>query len=380
MTALADLPTETIGLSFEADQQTLLAVLEKAAYVVPSRDTLPVLKNFYIEVKPKSIFVTATDLELSVVASSEEVAVSSPGVGVFPARKLLDIVKESDSDVSISVSSGVATISSGRAEWTLPLMDKSEYPSLPDIADVTLISVDRAQFTHAIKSVAFAAAHDTVQPPLMMIDVTDKKMRAADGVRFQQIEVDDFTENLQIPISAVDDLMKIMKSSGSDYVQVGQTETSLVFWVGDDVFLAQKSAAIFPDVTQVLLKPALANDIDLYVDSPELIAAIRRVRINADLETSSVALRLTTDAMLVIAKDPYGSAAKEVVDTKYSGDPRTLVFNHAYLLDMLAAADSAICHFRLGKGSKTKPSPLLLVDEDTGMVGVLNQMKIDFLA
>jgi DNA polymerase-3 subunit beta len=378
--AIEEAETPPGALKLKTKKFALQSLLDKAASVVPTKDLLPVLKNFLIVAEPGHVRVIATDLELSVIATSEMVTVQEAGTAVFPAKRLLDIVKEAeDGDLEISVEKGEALIEVGKTHWKLKLMDGSDYPELPDASEVEWYEVDRAKLIGAIRSVRYAAATETVRPSLMMIDVEDGNMRASDGVRFQQVPVGDKTPDMQIPINAVDDLLKTLNTTEAQKIAIGEDEDCLIFKIGGDVFIAQKLNAKFPDVNEMLLKPALANDKELNVDRQDLVSAIKRVRITADPETSGIVLELKPDAMIVRSKDKYGSTCEEEITAKWSDGERNIAFNHQHLLDMLTMADVKSCQFFLGQDTKTRPSPLLLKDESSGMVGVLNQVRLDWL-
>lgn len=370
----------TANMRLETKKFVLQALLEKASSVLPTRDVMPVLKNFQVEVTAGRIRVVATDLELSVLAATEMVKVQEEGTAVFPGKRLLDIVKEAeDGDLLLDVVDGTAHISIGRASWTLKLQDGTEYPPLPETDEVEFFSVERMKLLSAINSVRYAAATDTVRPSLMLIDVHDGRMRASDGVRFQQVDIA-FPLDVQIPINAVDDLVKLLRTTELATVEVGESEDHLVFRVGADAFIANKLTAQFPEVDEVLLKPALTNDQELNVDREELMAAIKRVRITADDETSAVVLALSENKLSVRSQDKFGNTADEGLDVRWEGEDREVAFNHQHLSQMLEMADAKSCSFFLGPDGKTRKSPLLLRDDESGQLGVLNQIRLDFLS
>ena len=103
----------------ETKRGTLQSLLEKAAMALPTRDMTAILKNFQFQAFPDKVQVVATNLELAVVASSTLVKVNSTGVAVFPAKRLMDLVKEAeDGDVTITVQQDAVTIEivSGRGD------------------------------------------------------------------------------------------------------------------------------------------------------------------------------------------------------------------------------------------------------------------------
>lgn len=373
------LPTRHV-LSFEIKKFLLEALLNKAYTVVPVRDVMPVLKCFQFHVDPQRLRVVATDNELSFIATTPMVSVSQPGVAVFPAKKLLDIVKTADdSDVRITVTNTTAAITIGRASWTLKLPGGDDYPAMPVITDTQFISVDRKTFTEAITAVRYAACRDPNRANLNIIDITDGKLTACDGSRIQQIRISDLPINLRIPIVAVDDLLRLLRTVEHDTIGVGQSDTKLIFRLGTDVFIVSKFFAAFPDMEANLLRPALENRHSLDVDRTDLINAIKRVRINADADSSAIALQVDRNELTVTARDKAGNTASETIFATFAGSPRTIVVNHKYLLDMINNYGDATCTFRLGDDTRTRRTPLLLRNATTGDAASVQQMMADWV-
>lgn len=370
-------------LSFTTKKFALQALLDRAASVVPSRDIMPVLKNFHIVAKDGKVTVAATDMDLAVITTTEMVTVTMDGQAVFPAKRLMEIVREAgDGELLLEAKDGTANIRVGHTEWSLKLQSGEEYPLLPDISTVEFHLLDRHALLDSLNAVRFAAAQDIARQNLMMIDVSNGRMRAADGVRFQQVDLVDpaqFPLDLQIPIGAVDDLMKVLRSSETKQIKVGEDDNdNLIFCVAEQTFMVRKLTVDFPDVDAVLLKPALTNDLELHVDRAELAAAIRQVRVTADPETSAVILKLTDGKLLVTSKDKVGSWAKAELTVGWKSGEFQVAVNHGHLLDMLNMMSSPSCHFFLGKGQKTRPAPLLLKDGTSR--GVLNQLHSAWLS
>lgn len=370
------------NLRFETKKFGLQALLEKTMTVLPSRDIMPVLKNFQVAVEDDHITVVATDLELSVVARNEMISNVTAGTAVFPGKALMEIIREAeDGDLLVDVTDGTARISVGRARWELRLMDGSEYPPIPDIDEVELHPVDRGKFLGAINAVRYAAATDTVRPTLMMISIRDGYMRAADGVRYQQVELgQDWPLDMDIPINAVNDLTKLLRTTDGSTVEIGESENHLVFRIGEDTFIANKLSAEFPDVENIILRPALANDKHLSADRDDLMAAIRRVRVTSDKNTSGMLVNLTRGTITLTCRDKFGNNAYETIDAHWEDEDRELAVNHTMLLQMLEMSDAKSVQFFLGVDTKQRKTPLLLRDEEAGLVGVLTQMRADFIS
>lgn len=375
---------ETFGTSAAAPATTveftikkfiLQNMLEKAAHVISPRDVMPVLKNFQFEVNPGRLRVVASDLELSLIATTEIISVDQPGTAVFPTDKMLRIVREAQAgDAHILVRRQNASITVGPTTWNLKLQGGYDFPAMPEISDATFAVVDRAAFTGALHAVRYAACKEAERASLMMVDVTGGKMTACDGSRIQQAAIGELPFDFQIPIGAVDDLLKLLKGLDLATISIGQSANHLIFKLGVDVFIANKLVAQFPPMEKQLLRPALENKHELTVDREDLVKAIRRVRITADSETSAIGLRIAPDRITVVARDKYGNDATETIDAGWSHGNRTVVVNHQFLTEMLGGYDRKECSFWLGDDTKTRKTCLLLKDPHTGTVGLVQQM------
>jgi DNA polymerase-3 subunit beta len=301
------------------------------------------------------------------------------GTAVFPARKMLEIVRQADDGIAeIHVKAGTAAITIGRTTWNLKLQGGADYPPMPQFNEGVFTTVDRAAFAAALACVRYAACKDANRASLMMIDVRAGKMTACDGARFQQATVQTFPFDFRVPIGAVDDLLKLLRASDLTEISIGQSDNHLIFVVGPDVFCANKLLANFPDMEALLLRPALENKHRLIVDRDQLLHAIKRVRINADTETSAIGLHLAPGTLTVVARDKFSNDASETIDADWSGGERTLVVNHAYLAELINTTDQHALTFWLGEDAKTRKAPIMLRDEQGGTVGVVQQMISDW--
>lgn len=381
--------SEGTRLHIEAKRFVLQALFEKASSVVPVKDILPVLKNFQVVAESDEgidrLRVVATNLELMVLASTEMVNVVTPGTVVFPAKKLLEILRQAEDDemyIDVAATSEglIADIAVGRTSWKLRLQSGDDYPPLPEVGELEFHEVDRVNFLGALHSVRYAVATDTARANLMMIDITDGKMTGCDGVRFQQALLgEDFPLSLQIPIMAVEDLVKMLRSTDLPKLGIGEADHFLVFRVGTDVFIANKLTAEFPDVEKQLLRPALENKDKLVVDRQELLDAVLRVRINADPESSAIRWELSENKLALSSRDKYGNASAEELDVAWSGPDSQVVLNHKFLTDMLTMYDGKACEFWLPpNGAKTRQKPVMLKDPETGTTGIVQQMRQDW--
>ena len=85
-----------------AKRESILGPLQAVIGVVERRQTMPILANVLLAAKGSRLSVTATDLEVELVASSE-VDVQRAGEVTVPGRKLLDICRALPDGVEITL-------------------------------------------------------------------------------------------------------------------------------------------------------------------------------------------------------------------------------------------------------------------------------------
>jgi len=78
-------------MKFSAEREQILGPLQSVMGVVERRQTMPILANVLVVVRDGTFAVTATDLEVELVARGG-VKVDREGDITVPGRKFLDIV------------------------------------------------------------------------------------------------------------------------------------------------------------------------------------------------------------------------------------------------------------------------------------------------
>lgn len=376
-------PPQTFSINIK--RFVLRLLIDRAARVVPTRESMPVLKNLRFEATDQKLRVVATDTELTMIASTELVDVTTPGTVHLPAKRLAEIVRTAEGDiVTLTVAGLTATIAIGRTTWQVKLVSGADWPPTPAHGGAEAHTIDRVSFLTALNLVRYAAARDS-RTSLMMIDVRDGRMTACDGVRLQQVRAPELATNCQIPIGAVDDLVRLLSESELKTFHLAVNDNTIVFTVGADTLIVRRLTAKSPDVETQILRPVESNRHQLTVDRMDLINAVKRVRINADQTTSAIVLTLQpADAqrgshVAITTCDTQANAASEIIDATWEGPTRTLVVHHTFLLDALGVHRQPALTLYLGDDARNRPTALLLRD-DHGNSGVIPQMRADWVS
>src|ERR1700740_895822 len=91
----------------QVSREALLKPLQAVSGIVERRQTLPILANVLLEQRDGHLFVTATDLEMQITASSELASKQDQSVTVG-ARKLQDLLRAlpEEAPLTVETSSG----------------------------------------------------------------------------------------------------------------------------------------------------------------------------------------------------------------------------------------------------------------------------------
>src|SRR5258708_40159868 len=139
-------------MKLTAEREKLLTPVHEVTGVVERRQTMPVLANVLLGVRQGQLLITATDLEVELVAATE-VAVQDAGDITVPGRKFLDILRALPEklSVSLSVEGEKGGIKAGRSRFSLSTLPAREFPVIDDINCQQTVQVPRKQLQRLLE-------------------------------------------------------------------------------------------------------------------------------------------------------------------------------------------------------------------------------------
>src|ERR1700709_485287 len=139
-------------MKLTAEREKLLAPLQAVIGVVERRQTMPVLANVLLAVREGQLSITATDLEVELVAATE-VTVQEAGDITVPGRKFLDILRALPEKVAVSlgVEGEKVVIKAGRTRWSLVTLPAVEFPVIDDINAQQTVQIQRKELLRLLE-------------------------------------------------------------------------------------------------------------------------------------------------------------------------------------------------------------------------------------
>jgi DNA polymerase-3 subunit beta len=330
-------------MKLSAARDVLLKPLQAVIGVVERRQTMPILSNVLLVANDNGLAITATDLEVELVADAE-VAVEAGGEITVSGRKLLDICRAlpEGSDVDISVSGEKVIVRSGRSKFSLATLPAAEFPTVEDIKAGQTIEVAQDVLGRLIEKTHFSMAQQDVRYYLngMLLETGGKHLRAVatDGHRLAlcEAELDGAVDEQQVivPRKGVLELQRLMTGEGSLNIELGPNHVRIQL---DGIrFTSKLIDGRFPEYDRVIPKES-SNQ--LTAERGPFKSALQRTAILSNEKYRGIRLIIRDSGVVMQAHNPEQEEAEEELEVEYSGEDIEIGFNVNYLLDALAAVD-----------------------------------------
>jgi len=331
-------------MKFSAARDVLLKPLQAVIGVVERRQTMPILSNVLLVAKGNELAVTATDLEVELVARTE-VSTEADGEITVSGRKLLDICRAlpDGSDIDIGLSGEKVVVRSGRSKFSLATLPAAEFPTVEDIKAGQTITVDQGVLGRLVEKTHFSMAQQDVRYYLngMLLETGGKFLRAVatDGHRLalSEAELDTAMDEQQVivPRKGVLELQRLMSGEGSVNVELGPNHVRIQLdWIR---FTSKLIDGRFPEYERVIPKES-SNE--LQADREAFRGALQRTAILSNEKYRGIRLIIRDSGVVMQAHNPEQEEAEEELEVSYSGEDIEIGFNVNYLLDALGAVDS----------------------------------------
>ncbi|MDZ7769581.1 MAG: DNA polymerase III subunit beta [Woeseia sp.] len=332
-------------MKLSASREALLKPLQAVIGVVERRQTMPILANVLLVARSGQLSVTATDLEVELVASAD-VEVGNGGEVTVPGRKLLDICRAlpEGAEVSISQSGEKLAVRSGRSKFSLTTLPAAEFPVVEDIKSTQSVEVPQDVLARLLEKTHFSMAQQDVRYYLngLLLETGKNYLRAVatDGHRLalSQAEIKGSGANEQqviVPRKGVLELQRLLGDEGSVNIELGTNHVRIQ--LETIRFTSKLIDGRFPEYERVIPKDT-SNE--LSADREAFRSALQRTAILSNEKYRGIRLVIKDSGVTLQAHNPEQEEAEEQLEVEYSGEDIEIGFNVNYLLDALGAIES----------------------------------------
>ncbi len=363
-------------MKLTVSKDAILDGLQKTQSIISTRSTLPVLYNVYLKAEQDRVWLTSTDLEVT-VRTAVAAKVSRTGGTTLPARRIFSIFRELPvNEIEIDVDDrDVATIRAGASFYKINGISEDEFPPLPKFQGNRIYSLEQAAFKSMLQATHYAVSTDESRPMLSGVLLSFKggklSVVATDGRRMAMWEQEsEFGSDMEgewtVPTKTVGELLKLLNTEGQIRIQVAESQISFEF---DNLLMISKLVDhAYPNFRQVIPQ---GSDERISLERELVLHAVRRVALLLTDRSGSITLSFSKDHLDVSAMAVDVGEAKERVAIKYSGKDVSVAFNPDFLLDPLRNLSSDEVSFEVSD----ELSPCL-IRNDKPFLYVLMPMRI----
>lgn len=331
-------------MKFTISSSALLSLLSTTGKVVSSKNTLPILDYFLFDLKGKTLKVTASDLETTLVGSVEVESVEREGVIAAPVKLMLDSLKEfSEQPLTIEANEDTweITVSWKSGSLSIPGTSGLGYPALPELAeDKSEVEMDVDMMIGGINKTIFATADDDLRPVMNGVYVN----LASGLVTFVATDAHKLVKHTAEAEISADasfilpkkpaNLLRGILLKEEDAVKVAFDKKNVVFHLKSSTLVCRLIEGTYPNYNAVI--PA-ANPNKVIVDRVEILNAIKRVAVCSNQSTNLVEFNIGANAINLATKDlDFSYSARERVACAYEGAPIVIGFKSTFLVEILS--------------------------------------------
>lgn len=353
-------------MELKLQRNLLLQELSILQGVVEHRTTIPILANILAETVDDRLRLVATDLDLTILTQCAA-AVHAGGRVTLESRVFQSLVRNlPDDEFKLRIDGDDVEITSGRFQSRLAMTDPSEFPTVPEIPEVSDYQLPLDLFQAMLKRVEFAITKDDpkfqLNGALVKLLPGEIEIAATDGHRLAVVRAaapddDPPFEQQLFPRKLLTEFNRFSDES----VRISVGENHLGFWMGDRTLVSRIVDLRFPQYERVIVRD---NPHRARIQRTELLASLRRVSLMAHEKARGVRFRFdpSNGEVTLVSMGYDKGSAEETLTISYQGEPIEVALNAAYLMDVLQALEVDQVELQLKDGNTQ--TVIVPVDDD----------------
>ena len=322
------------------------------------KDTSQITSHVYMNVQNSKLTIKATDYEIGILISTDNLKIEKEGSITANGKKFLDIVRIlKDDEINLEVKNDNLFISQAHSNFKLPTFSYNEFPEFPSYEGKPRISIESHTLIESLKKIT--PAIDTNNPKFelngALIDIQTNSINFAstDTRRLAVVTIDNKSDNelsIIIPKKAIVEIQKLF----FDDIELYYDETNLIIHSEQYTFFTKLINGKFPEYSRIIPKDIKYN---LLLPKAIMIDSIKQITtISTDLKITFLNDLINFESL----SDDNIEAKTEITYNTGFNEPFSIAINSKYLLDFLNSINSSEFNIGLNEGNL----PFVLRDEN----------------
>ncbi|MBF6627491.1 MAG: DNA polymerase III subunit beta [Proteiniphilum sp.] len=348
-------------MKFVVSSASLLHHLQAISRVINSKNTLPILDCFLLDLKGNMLSLTAADSETRLETLVEVNSAEGEGSLAINAKNLLDPLRElPDQPLTFDINDETLEvfIYYHNGKYNFVGLKGDEYPEPKELKDSFItLKIEAETLFSGINRTVFATADDELRPVMngIYFDITadDVTFVASDGhklVRVTTTETKGEGRSSFILPKKPANLLKSLLPKETGTVEIRFDENNAYITMSDYKMVCRFVEGRYPNYNSVIPQN---NPNTFILDRLTLLNALKRVAVFSNPASSLVKLQLSEDKIVVSAQDiDFLTAAEEMIPCTYEGNVMNIGFKAAFLIDILNNIPSSDVRIELSDPSR----------------------------
>ncbi len=353
-------------MKFVVSSTVLLSHLQAISRVINSKNSLPILDNFLLELEGKTLTMTASDIETTLITSMEVENYDGNGKVAVASRLLLDTLREfADQPLTFTINDSnlAMVITSANGSYNFIGQNGDEYPRLPQLQeDAHLMSLPVSQLSAGISKTLFCTADDELRPVMngvffdimkdnLTLVATDAHKLVRFKTSYNSVSFQEEEEKLSfiLPKKPATMLKNILPKESGD-VDIKFDSKNAYFKLSNYTMICRQVEGRFPNYNGVIPK---TNAYKIIIDRVSLLNALKRVSVFSNQASNLVKLDFSDNMIHISAQDiDFSISAEETIKCQFEGAPIKIGFKSAFLIEILSNINASDVIFELTDPSR----------------------------
>ena len=328
-------------MKFIVSSTGLFSHLQAISRVINSKNSLPILDCFLMELTDGTLSLTASDSETTLSTSLEVNESDGDGRFAVSSKTILEALKEIPEQpltFLVNTENLEITVQYQNGKYSLMGQNADEYPQAP--------------------ALGANAVHVTMGAPVMNgidFDITTEDITfvASDGHKLVRnktfVAHGDEKAAFILPKKPATLLKNLLPKEQGD-VQIDFDDRNATFTLENYSMICRLIEGRYPNYNSVIPQD---NPHKATIDRMMLISALRRVSVFSSQASSLIKLRLSENQIQISAQDiDFSTSAEETLTCQYTGSPMSIGFKSTFLIDILNNISAQEILFELADPSR----------------------------
>ena len=330
-------------MKFIVSSTGLYSHLQAISRVINSKNSLPILDCFLMDLNDGTLSITASDSETTLTTSIEVNESDANGRFAVNSKTILDALKEiPEQPLAFEVGNNMElVVKYQNGIYNFMAQNADEYPQTPQMGSNSVyVNIEAQTLMSGINRSLFATADDELRPVMngVYFDITTEDITfvASDGhklVRNKTYKTKGTEKAAFILPKKPATLLKNLLPKETGDVQISFDDRNAVFTLDQYTLTCRLIEGRYPNYNSVIPQN---NPHRATIDRSAFISALKRVSVFSNAASSLIKLRLDLNNIQISGQDiDFSTSAEETMMCQYEGTPMSIGFKSTFLIDIL---------------------------------------------